>query len=139
MRTRVVSNSNFFPGAYPNNRLLNYVLSQRYTIDMALTIFGLSRRANTPNRAHQFDKVIVRIIVEVMTTQPTNKPGRLLFWQHLHYLFVHLLIYQFIKIGDVMSLLRVELSKVGDHNLQICFAVPLSNTSAKLSRQIYDL
>lgn len=53
---------------------------------------------------------MVNIIIEVMTTAPSDKAGRLLFWQHLHYLFVHLLIYQFIKIGDVMRLLRKELS-----------------------------
>ena len=40
-------------------RLLNYILSQRYTIDMALSIFGLSRRANSPNRSHQSEFNII--------------------------------------------------------------------------------
>ena len=29
------------------NRLLNYILSQRYTIDMVLSIFGMGRRQGT--------------------------------------------------------------------------------------------
>ena len=91
--------------------MVSYVLSQRYTIDTVLAIFGLSRRPNTSNRPHQLDHVLVSIILKVMTSEPTNARGRLLFWHHLHYLFVHLLIYQFIKIGDVMKLLRTELSK----------------------------
>lgn len=62
-------------------------------------------------RPHKLDVILAGIIIKAMTSRPKNEQGRLHFWQHLHYLFIHLLINKFIEIGKMMELLRTELSK----------------------------
>ena len=96
-------------------RLLNYLMSQRCTLETILSILREEKNPRTGARTqpgqHNLDVVIVKLIVSVMNTEPTNSETRALFWQHLQHLVLMSLFRKYIRLNKLMELLKIELSK----------------------------
>ena len=91
-------------------RLLNYLLSQRYTLETVQSILGVGRGSKS-TQTQPMNSIMVKLIVSVMNSNTENTRTRLIFWKHLEHIFVTFIFHKLIRFEKMMELLKAELQK----------------------------
>ena len=77
-------------------RLLNYLLSQRYTLETVQSILGVGRGSKS-SQNQPMNHIMVKLIVSVMNSNTENTRTRLIFWKHLEHIFVTFIFHKLIR------------------------------------------